>query len=362
MVGRPLRQHEQRGDGPFAFTELFYRRTSQRDASWQSSRVGRILKGLEHAAGLWALERLVIENRADIVHFQWLVLPFVDRIALGRLRRRCGLVLTVHNSEISTHSPRAVLGKLGAMLQSSGQKSAVLSFDRYIVHSVKTFNRLIELGIAPARIVRQQHPPLELRVESSPPKTPETGKRHEILFFGAIKPYKGVDVLIEAGIAMATKRSDFRITIAGQPFQSLDSLRARIAMTGADDVFRFDLDYVSEARLAGYLSAASVVVFPYREIDGSGALSHAVQLGKPIVASRVGGFAEPPFMDHIALVPPEDVKALAALLSELLDEPARLRDLEQKSASLRNLLPSWIDYAQACQTAYREIVPERVRV
>jgi hypothetical protein len=100
-------------------------------------------------------------------------------------------------------------------------------------------------------------------------------------------------------------------------------------------------------------------VFPYREIDGSGALSHAIRFEKAIVASRVGGFAEAPFRDYIELVPPEDAGALAATLTGLLDAPTRLRGLEQQTRILRSLLPSWIDYALACRNAYREIMLQR---
>lgn len=361
MVGRPLRRYEQLDDEPFEFADLFYRATANREVGWQTSRLGRIRKGIEHALGLRALERLVTEQAADIVHFQWLVLPFLDRIALNRLRRHSGLVLTVHNAELTTHSNSAVVGRLGAMLQALGRRGAVLGFDRYVAHTVKTATQLERLGIAPERIVLLPHPPLALDAKSSPPATvePAADHRRDILFFGAIKPYKGVSVLIEAGLAMAARRQDFRITIAGRPFQSLDELRARIEAAGATHAFRFDLDYLPDERLAAYLAAADVVVFPYRDIDGSGALAHAVRFEKPIVASRVGGFAEAPVKDHVDLVPPEDPQALAATLEGLLDDPARCQLLAGQSRRLETLLPSWPDFGRACHQAYADILEER---
>lgn len=362
MVGRPLRQYEQLADEPFAFAGVFYRGTTQRTAGWRTSRLSHIGKGLEHAFGLRALENLVIEQRADIVHVQWLMLPFLDRIAFSRLRRRCGLVLTLHNAEISTHSTSTVVGSFGAMIQLLGQKGAVLSFDRYVVHSSKALDRLIELGINPERIIHRPHPPLGLDAPVPLPSAPVAGNRANILFFGSIKPYKGVDVLIEAGIAMFAARRDFRITIAGRPFQSMESLRALIASAGAEDVFHFDLNFLSDAKLAEYLTAASIVVFPYREIDGSGALSHAISFEKPIVASRVGGFSESPFKDYVELVAPEDPGELASTLARLLDEPKRLQDLARQTSTLRSLLPSWNDYALACLEAYREIIPGQTRL
>ena len=356
MVGRPLREYERVAGEPFEFAGLFYRNTARSQVGWRTSKVGHVRKGLEHAFGLRALERLAIDERADIVHFQWLVLPFLDLFALHRLHRRCGLVLTVHNANIGTHSTGVVVGAFGATLQAWGRKRAVLSFDRYIAHSFKTVDSLNALGIKSEQIVHLPHPPLELDAPSAPRLHSTANSPRDILFFGAIKPYKGVDILIEAGIEMAAKRRDFRITIAGRPFQSMETLLARIDTARARDVFRFDLDFVSDARLAQYLSAADIVVFPYREIDGSGALSHAIQFGKPIVASRVGGFSERPFVEYLELVPPNDVRSLAATLTELLDNPARVDDLSKKSSALRELLPSWHAYAQACQTAYREII------
>jgi glycosyltransferase involved in cell wall biosynthesis len=361
MVGRPLRQYEQLVEEPFDFADLFYRGTSNREVGWQTSRLGRIRKGVEHALGLQALATLATEQPADIVHFQWLVLPFLDRIALGRLRRRSGLVLTVHNAELTTHSTSAVVGRLGAMLQGLGRKGAVLGFDRYVAHTSKTATELERLGIESRRIVLLPHPPLDLDATPSPagPIELAADDRRDILFFGAIKPYKGVDVLIEAGIALAARRRDFRITIAGRPFQPLDELRARIEAAGVADTFRFDLDYLPDVRLATYLARAKIVVFPYRDIDGSGALAHAVKFAKPIVASRVGGFAEPPVKDHVDLVAPENPEALAAALEALLDDPARCHALAGLSRRLETVLPSWPDFARACHTAYAEILEER---
>ena len=360
MVGRPLRKYERRESEPFDFAEIFYRGTSRNQSTWRTSRFGHWRKGLEHTAGLRALEKLVISEGIDIVHFQWLVVPFLDRMSLRRLRDHCGLVLTVHNSEISTHSTDAVLGGLGARLQSFGQKAAVLEFDRFVAHTAKTVERVLELGVDSSRLVRRSHPPLDLDVPSSVLQECDTyaaneQAAHNILFFGSIKPYKGVDLLVEAGIAMSELRRDFTITIAGRPFQSMEALQQRVRQAGVEDLFEFDLNYVSDEQLARYLAKATLVVFPYREIDGSGALSHAVKFDKPIVASKVGGFTEEPFKDYLEFVPPNDSSALGRSLDRLLSEPGRRAELGKKTLRLKELLPTWDDYARACIETYSAI-------
>jgi glycosyltransferase involved in cell wall biosynthesis len=359
LVGRPLRPYEMLADEPFAFEALFYRGPTDRAGGWRTSRLGRVRKGLEHIAGLHRLVALAADRRADIVHLQWLMLPFLDRLALARLKRRAGLVLTVHNAEFTAHSSRVVVGRLGAFLQAVGQSGAVSTFDRYIVHTSKTAATLQGIGISAERILLQPHPPLDLDTPPPLPSSLPDGGRRDILFFGAIKPYKGVDVLIEAGITLAASRYDVRITIAGRPFQPMDELRAKIEAAGAAEAFRFDLDYLPDARLAAYLAEAAIVVFPYREIDGSGALALSARFGKPIVASRVGVFAEPPVEDHVELVPPEDPEALAATLAGLLDAPDRLAALGRKCAALEDKLPSWPAFATACHATYEAIIDER---
>jgi glycosyltransferase involved in cell wall biosynthesis len=359
LVGRPPRANEVLRDEPFTFAPLFYRGAAARELGWPTSRLGRLRKGLEHVSGLRALEAQAADGLADIVHFQWLTVPFLDRIALDRLRRRSGLVLTVHNAELTTHSTSALIGRLGARLQALGRIGAVLGFDRYIAHTTTTFDQLVDLGIAAERILLLPHPPLELEARTPPPPTAPADGRREVLFFGTIKPYKGVEVLVEAGIALAASRRDFRITIAGRPFQPIDELKARIEAAGAAEAFRFDLDYLPDARLAGYLAEAAIVVFPYREIDGSGALSHAIRFGKPIVASRVGGFAEAPIKDHLELVPVEDPAALATALAGLLDAPDRLATLARRCAALEHQLPSWQTFAEASRAVYTAILDER---
>jgi glycosyltransferase involved in cell wall biosynthesis len=360
LVGRPLRAYEQSLAGePFVFADLFYRGAGKKEAGWQTSRLGRLRKGFEHALGLRALTALAAESAADIVHFQWLMLPFLDRFALQRLRRRSALVLTVHNAELTTHSTSAVIGRLGASLQALGRQGAVLGFDCYVAHTTKTVAQLEALGIPGDRILLRSHPPLDLELSAPTAAESSADTRPEILFFGQIKPYKGVDVLIEAGLTLATSRRDFRITIAGRPFQPMAALRARIEAAGATDVFRFDLDYLPDARLAAYLAEAAIVVFPYREIDGSGALALAARFGKPIVASRVGVFAEPPVASRVELVDPDDPKALAAMLGGLLDAPDRLTDLGRRSAALEHELPSWQAFAEACREIYATLVAQR---
>lgn len=350
LVGRGLRAYEKLNGIPFAFRPLFYRHGEAGADAWRTSPARRLLKGIEHLAGLRGLLALAAEERPDIVHLQWFVLPAIDRQALRHLGRRAGLVLTVHDSQ-TFHGARHA-----SRLQLLGNRAARLIFDHYVVHTGRTRDTLRALGIEDRRISVLPHPPLPLAPAATPAVLPPAGGHApRILFFGSIKRYKGVDVLIEAGLRLAAAGRDFVIDIAGRPFEPMDALRARIAAAGAEHHFRLDLRYIPNEALTAYLAAADLVVFPYRQIDASGALALAVEAGRPIVASELGVFAEEPARRHLRLVPPGDPAALAAALEPLIASDAARRALAGETARLRAAMPSWRDFAQACLAVYRDL-------
>jgi glycosyltransferase involved in cell wall biosynthesis len=357
LVGRPLRSYE--AADPVCCSRLrplFYRLAEGRGGAWRTSRATKALKALEHALGWRALERLVAHARPDVLHLQWLVLPAVDGFFLRRIKRRgVPLVLTVHNASLTAHGAASLVGGLGAKLQQAGQDGLLGLFDRFLVHTEQTRAHLIGQGVAPERILVLAHPPLELAPAGAPPaKGPNDPVR--ILFFGAIKPYKGVDVLIEAGIRLMREVPGCRIDIVGRPFADMAPSRAAIRAAGLEDRFGLDLRYAPDEELARYLAAADIAVFPYREIDASGALALAVAQGLPIVASAIGVFKEPPVADHIRLVPPGDAPALAEALHELVREPEARARLARGSRRLQEGLVSWRGFAERCLLLYRDLV------
>jgi glycosyltransferase involved in cell wall biosynthesis len=354
LVGRPLRGFEDSLDAePFRFLPLFYRRAeSAGGEAWRTPAARRLLKGLEHVFGLGALERLCATERPDVLHLQWLVLPLLDRGALRRIGRQVGLVLTVHDSIALQGAKNASWAQLW------GDRRSRLIFDRYVAHTEHTRERLRAIGVEDRKISVVPHPLLPVGDPDPGAAVPAApGAGPEILFFGQIKPYKGVDVLVEAALRLATKGCRFTVTVAGRPYEPLDGLRARIEAAGAEDRFRFDLRHVPDEALAAYLARADLVVFPYRHVDASGALALAVAAGKPIVATRVGVFAEPPNRDRLALVPPDDPMALAEALEPLVRDAAAREALGRRVRRLQEGIPSWDRFAEACLGVYAGLGP-----
>jgi glycosyltransferase involved in cell wall biosynthesis len=338
LVGRPLRAGEHLAAEGFAFVPLFYR------VGERAGRLQRLVKGAEHGLGLLALARLVHRLRPRIVHLQWLVLPLLDRLLLARIGREAGLVVTVHNSA-SYHGS-------ASRLRVRGERAALRRFDAWVAHTERTRAHLAGLGVPAARVRLLPHPPLDLAPPGTVAPPPAAPGMRTLLLFGALKPYKGVDVLIRAALLLARTRRDFRVALVGRPAMDLAPLLAEISAAGLADRLVLDLRFLPEPDLGAWLRAADLALFPYHDIDGSGALVAAAQAGLPIVASAVGGFTEPPVRDHVLLVPPGDPAALAAALDRLLGDPAALARLATQSRGLAAALPSWDRFAAACLELY----------
>ena len=141
------------------------------------------------------------------------------------------------------------------------------------------------------------------------------GRGPVVLCFGLIRPYKGVEVLLEAwdgGWAA-------ELWVVGMPRYDIAGLRA-----GAPANVRWVERFVGDDELAAVFSRADVVVLPYREADQSGVLATALAFGKAVVLSDVGGFAE---LGVGRLVAPGDVAGLRASLAELIGDAAAREDL-----------------------------------
>lgn len=353
LVGRPLRPYEEVTSGGFRMLPLFYGFAERLPAGLKP--VARATKGLEHARGMRALIDLVRRERPDVLHFQWIVLPLLDRIFLPRLARLVPLVLTVHNS-VPWH------GTSSSSLMIRGHDEVLATFDHLIPHTENIHAHLRGLGIPPARMSLLLHPAVRL------PRVPEAAARFaakapgdpvSILLFGSLKPYKGADVLVRAGLLLARHRRDFRITICGKAFYDIEPLRAEIEAAGAADLIRIEARHQSEQELGTRLEQADLVVFPYREIDASGAFACASQFGKPIVATELGVFAEAPVRDHLRLLPPESPEALAAVLEELIADPAKRAHWAQRSRALQPLMYTWDRFACDCLDLYARLRASR---
>ena len=116
----------------------------------------------------------------------------------------------------------------------------------------------------------------------------ESGKKN-ILFFGLIREYKGLDILIEA---FGMLPEDYQLIIAGEPYGSFEKYQKIIdGLPGKDRIYR-NLKYIKDSQVKDYFSAADLSVLPYRSATQSGISSVSYHFEVPMIVTDVGGLKE----------------------------------------------------------------------
>ena len=234
------------------------------------------------------------------------------------------LVTTVHNVNPlhgrMTGPHRRLLGLMYALSH------------RLVIHTDSGKREIQEIfGLAADKVVVIPHGDYSFFVaeqKAAAAVVPAGSGGNLLLFFGAIRPNKGLDVLLEAMPLILARHPDCRLSIVGEPvgdYTPYRDLIVSLGLTGAVDEY---LGYVGNDEVAPHFNRACLVVLPYREITQSGVLQIAFACGTPVVASHLPGFAE--VIDsgvNGILVPPADAEALAGACCDLLTHPERARGL-----------------------------------
>jgi glycosyltransferase involved in cell wall biosynthesis len=126
------------------------------------------------------------------------------------------------------------------------------------------------------------------RIEMEKKLKLEHGKKN-ILFFGLIRHYKGLDILLEA---FAKLPEDYQLIVAGEPYGSMDGYEEIITRNSLEKrVFIFP-KYIKDSEVSEYFSVADVVAMPYRSATQSGVSSVSYHFEVPLIVTDVGGLQE----------------------------------------------------------------------
>jgi glycosyltransferase involved in cell wall biosynthesis len=321
--------------------ERFYRRAAARGLE---APFRRTFKTAEHVSDMLHFRR---DANADVIHYQWLTVPALDAILLPSRRPR---VMTAHYilpprpSRRQVASARRVFGRMDAVIAHSEHGAARLRD---------------EVGLDPERVRVIPHGAFDYltRLPDEKPLPPELegAEGPVILFFGLLRPYKGLDTLLEA----FRRVEGAELWIVGNPRMDVDPLR-RLAAEAPGRV-RFVTRFVEDAEIPAIFRRADLVALPYRDAEHSGVLHTALVFGKPMVLSGVGGFPELAETGAARVVPPEDPSALAGALTELSGDEAARTELAAAARRAAEGPYSWDEVARQTLALYEELLQTHPR-
>jgi len=255
----------------------------------------------------WRAVKLIRRHESQWAVFRYwnpFFAPLIGFIS-GRLRKHgIKVALLVDNlvpheeSFIDSMMARLILDRADHVFTMSRSVTADVEAHRNTVATTTLFHPLYE-------IYRGGHSKEEAR------KVLGLADHPVILYFGLIRPYKGLDILIRALGLIHRELKEYTALIHGEAYEDAGKYEALIESEGVGANTRFKNAFVSDTDLPLLFAAADVLVLPYRTATQSGIVGIALQMDRPVIATQVGGLGE--YIQHGEtgyLVAPEDPQAL----------------------------------------------------
>lgn len=270
----------------------------------------------------WPLAvRALRRHGARLLVVQWwhpFFAPCVAAIARGARRSGCRVVLLCHN--VMPHER----SRVDRMLARLGLARA----DAFLVQSRTDLELLDRMYPERPRLLTP-HPAYTFfargRIDRDHARARLDLRGHVVLFFGLVRAYKGLDVLLRA-MARARERVPVTLVVAGEFYQDRQPYDALVVELGLEEAVRFVDRYVPNEEVEAYFRAADVVVLPYVSATQSGIAQIALAFERPVIVTRVGGLPEAVREGATGfVVPPADPEALAAALVDFFASGAGAR-------------------------------------
>lgn len=328
---------------------------------------GRAEKVFRIAAYYARLFRYTAASRPKIFHILWNnKFEYFDRTLLMLFYKLFGkkIVFTAHNiNQARRDAKDSALNRLTLKIQYR------LS-DHIFVHTEEMKRELLsDFGVKQRAVtvvpygMNNAVPDTGLTSAEAKRRLGIASDERAILFFGAIAPYKGLDILLESFEAIAARDPRYRLVIAGKPKggcgEYLKSMQETIRRQGNEGRVIQNIGYIADEQVETYFKAGDVLALPYREIFQSGILFLGYGFGLPVVAADVGSFREEIVEGATGFVSkPEDAGDLADKIekyfaSDLYKELTDRRREIKKYAEERH---SWNVVGEMTRHVYAELL------
>jgi glycosyltransferase involved in cell wall biosynthesis len=303
-------------------------------------RVGQVVNDLAYAPSVRVLDGVdwywgasMVQARAflaakapDVLVLQWWTGATLHTyLALAAMARARGARVVMEWHEVQDTGEARIPGVVRYVRKA--MRLLMRRVDAHVVHSQYDLDLLREAyGLDAGAVTVVPHGPYDhvAGEEPVPAERADDGVT-ELLYFGIIRPYKGVEDLVEAFSGLPREVLDrVRLRIVGETWEGWDAPLEAVRTSPARDRIEVVNRYVTDAEVQQYFAQADAVVLPYRRSSSSGPLHIAMSSGLPVVVTSVGGLVEAAGdYEGARFVPVGDVAALRSALAELPAERGR---------------------------------------
>ncbi|MCQ2348001.1 MAG: glycosyltransferase [Paludibacteraceae bacterium] len=244
----------------------------------------------------WRLGRLIRKQQPDmLICCYWMAFFAPTYGTICRLAKKNGVtkcIALVHN--LFGHE-KSILDKLFAPYFVKAQDAFVTLSDAVAKDINSQFSILnsqfsIPIAVSPHPIY--DHYGERMSKEEACQVLGLDPKKQYLLFFGLVRAYKGLDLLIDALEKVKDTRPELQLLIAGEFYEDEDKYRQQIVNNGLQDRIIIRNEFIPDADLRKYFGAADLIVQPYKSATQSGVTQVAFHFEKPMLVTNVGGLGE----------------------------------------------------------------------
>ena len=325
----------------------------------QSAWLRKIFRAIEYPFNWLVLFINLLTSDYDCIHFQWVIAPKLDFYLILLLKKlfRIPVVYTAHNALPHEEKRRNknVYRKIYKLVDkiitlTAHEKNKLLSFTQIDSNKVSVIPHGGYLDLVSQCDQDRIHE-----------KIPNPNNKKIVAFCGLIKPYKGLDILLEA-FREVHNNEEVLLAVLGKPqsdFSEYQRLIERFEIPSED--LYLDLRYLPLPTMMDYIKQADVAVLPYRSATQSGQVVFYYELGIPVIASAVGGLHEQVFNHKTGMLFPNgDVEQLAKTILLILGKsPEEISMMREEMYSIISAEFSWESIAKSTFEVYEDVTSKR---
>lgn len=268
----------------------------------------------------WKTANKIKTEKPDLLIFDWWH-PFfsfchftISLLVKKQLRNRI-VFITENVISHEAHFIDKFLTKIGLL-----NASSFIALSSVVENDLIPFKKNRKIYRSELPIFNYGNSVNQIQLESMKKKFDLSKENKVLLFFGYVRKYKGLDILIEAISHLIKFDNNFRLIIAGEFYDDVSIYKKQISSLQLDNYIKVVNEFITNEDIANYYHLADAVMLPYRSATQSAILTVAYSYNKPVVATKVGGLEEFIINEKTGiLTEPEDSEKFASAIIKLFE-------------------------------------------